>query len=163
MSKKAFGVGEYVVYPSHGVGVVQGIENQDVGETKIEVLSILFEKDKMVIKIPLNSAITRKIRPLCSEEEMAAAVEALKVPARIKKMMWSRRAQDYEMKINSGDIVSISQVVRDLHKTATQPEHSYSERQIYQEALDRLMREYAAVKKIDENQAMEQLQKILAA
>lgn len=163
MKKEIFKSGQYVVYPAHGVGIVQGIETENIAGTELKVLVISFEKDKMVIRLPLNSSMAKKVRSLCSKEEMEKAIESLRTPTKAKKMMWSRRAQEYEAKINSGDIMSITQVVRDLHRTATQPEHSYSERQIYQEAMDRLMREYAAVAQIDEDKAMEKLKEALAA
>lgn len=163
MKKEIFKSGQYVVYPAHGVGVVQGIETENIAGTELKVLIISFEKDKMVVRLPLNSSMAKKVRSLCSKEEMEKAIESLRTPSKIKKMMWSRRAQEYEAKINSGDLMSITQVVRDLHRTATQPEHSYSERQIYQEAMDRLMREYAAVAQIGENEAMEKLKEVLAA
>ncbi len=163
MKKEIFKSGQYVVYPAHGVGVVQGIETENIAGTELKVLVISFEKDKMVVRLPLNSSIAKKVRSLCSKEDMEKAIESLRTPTKAKKMMWSRRAQEYEAKINSGDIMSITQVVRDLHRTATQPEHSYSERQIYQEAMDRLMREYAAVAQIDEDEAMEKLKEALAA
>ncbi len=111
----------------------------------------------------MNKSISNKVRPLCSKEEMQEVIECLKVPTKIKKTMWSRRAQEYESKINSGIPLSIAQVVRDLHRTATQPEHSYSERQLYQEALDRLMREYALVHKLNETDALKELEAALEA
>lgn len=163
MKMENFEVGQHVVYPAHGVGVVQGIQNQEIAGTTLRILSIFFEKDKMVVKLPLNNSTTKVIRPLCTREEMEKAIQTLKTPTRSKKMMWSRRAQEYEAKINSGDIVSISQVVRDLHRSSSQPEHSYSERQIYQEALDRLIKEYAAIEKIDEEEALEKLKEAMAA
>lgn len=164
MSKKEqFEIGQHVVYPAHGVGVVQGIEVQDIAGTQLRVLCVWFEKDKMTVRLPMNSSLTEKIRPLSTKKELEEAIEFLKTPSKPKKMMWSRRAQEYEAKINSGNILSITQVVRDLHRTASQPEHSYSERQIYQIAMDRLMREYAAVEQIDEDVALERLEKLLAA
>ena len=163
MKKEIFKSGQYVVYPAHGVGVVQGVETENIAGTELKVLVISFEKDKMVVRLPLNSSMAKKVRSLCSKEDMEKAIESLRTPTKAKKMMWSRRAQEYEAKINSGDIMSITQVVRDLHRTATQPEHSYSERQIYQEALDRLIREYAAVAQIDEDKALEKLKEALAA
>jgi CarD family transcriptional regulator len=117
----------------------------------------------MVVKLPLNGSATSRVRRLCSRKEMQEAIDCLRSPTKIKKMMWSRRAQEYENKINSGVPMSIAQVVRDLHRTATQPEHSYSERQIYQEALDRLIKEYAAIAKIDEKEASAYLEKVLTA
>ncbi|MDR2794784.1 MAG: CarD family transcriptional regulator [Holosporaceae bacterium] len=163
MEDSGFEEGQLVVYPAHGVGIVQGIETQNISGSELKVIVIAFDKDKMVVRLPLNKFTSKKIRKLCTKKEMEEAIDYLRVPPKTKKMMWSRRAQEYETKINSGDPISIAQVVRDLHRTATQPEHSYSERQIYQEALCRLMREYAAVAQIDEKQAMENLEKVLAA
>jgi CarD family transcriptional regulator len=163
MKEETFEVGEYVVYPAHGVGVVRGFESQNISGIELRMVVISFDKDKMIIKLPLNGASAPKIRKLCSEKEMQEAINCLRSPTRIKKMMWSHRAQEYEAKINSGVPLSIAQVVRDLYRSATQPEHSYSERQIYQEAMDRLMKEYAAVVKIDEKSARAFLEKILTA
>jgi CarD family transcriptional regulator len=157
----SFQKGEFVVYPAHGVGVVRGIENQYISGMELTMVVIEFEKVKMVVRLPLNGAISKKVRKLCTQEEMQKAVRCLSTPSKTKKMMWSRRAQEYEAKINSGDPVLIAQVVRDLHRSATQPEHSYSERQIYQEAMDRLMREYAVVAKIGEVQALHELEEAL--
>ncbi|MDR0555992.1 MAG: CarD family transcriptional regulator [Holosporaceae bacterium] len=163
MKERIFEEGEYVVYPAHGVGIVKGFEQQNISGVDIKVVVISFDKDKMTIKLPVNASTVSKVRKLCSKKEMQEAIDCLRTPTRIKKMMWSRRAQEYEAKINSGIPLSIAQVVRDLYRTATQPEHSYSERQIYQEALDRLIKEYAAVAKIDEKDALTYLEKILAA
>jgi CarD family transcriptional regulator len=160
---KTFEEGEYVVYPAHGVGIVRGFEHQNISGVQLRMMVISFDKDKMTIKLPLNASTASKIRKLCSKKEMQEAIACLSSPTRVKKMMWSRRAQEYETKINSGVPLSIAQVVRDLHRTATQPEHSYSERQIYQEALDRLMKEYAAVAQVDEKDARAYLEKVLSA
>lgn len=163
MSDFEFKEGQYVVYPAHGVGIVKGIETHNISGTELRVMVIVFDKDKMVVRLPLNSSTMKKVRRLCTKGELEDALNYLRTPTKTKKMIWSRRAQEYESKINSGDIMSITQVVRDLHRSSTQPEHSYSERQIYQEAIDRLMREYAAVIQIDEKKAMEELQKALQA
>ena len=161
MKKIDFSAGQYVVCPAYGVGVVSGIENQEIAGTKLTVLVVVFEKSKMTVRLPINALNSKNIRKLCSKDEMKEAIDCLKGPTRVRKMMWSRRAQEYEAKINSGNPVAIAEVVRDLHRSATQPEHSYSERQIYQEALDRLMREYAVVEEIDEQQAKNHLEKVL--
>ncbi|MDR0677149.1 MAG: CarD family transcriptional regulator [Holosporaceae bacterium] len=162
MKRCTFKKGEYVVYPAHGVGIVKGFEEQDISGVYLKMIVISFDKDRMIVKLPLNS-LNQKIRKLCSQKEMQEAINCLKEPSKTKKIMWSRRAQEYEAKINSGVPMSIAQVVRDLHRTATQSEHSYSERQIYQEALDRLLKEYAAVTQINEKQAMEDLEKAFTA
>ena len=161
MEKIAFKAGQYVVCPAHGVGVVSGIEKQNISGTELTVLVVVFDKSKMTVRLPLGTLSSKNIRKLCSKEEMDKAIKFLKGPTKTRKMMWSRRAQEYETKINSGDPVAIAEVIRDLHRTATQPEHSYSERQIYQEALDRLMHEYAVVAKIDEQEAKCNLEKAL--
>lgn len=158
-----FEEGQYVVYPAHGVGVVKGLETHNISGTEIKVVIIAFDKDKMTVRLPINSSAIKKVRNLCTKEQMEDAINYLRTPTKEKKMMWSRRAQEYESKINSGDIMSLSQVVRDLHRSATQPEHSYSERQIYQEAVDRFIREYTVVAQIDEETALEELQKALKA
>ncbi|GHU19435.1 CarD family transcriptional regulator [Alphaproteobacteria bacterium] len=163
MESEEFEEGQFVVYPAHGVGVIKGIETQNISGSELKVMVISFDKDKMVVRLPINKYTAKKVRKLCTHDEMTAAIDCLRAPTKAKKTMWSRRAQEYESKINSGDPISIAQVVRDLHRSASQPEHSYSERQIYQEALCRLMREYAAVEHIDEDQAMKNLEKVLAA
>jgi CarD family transcriptional regulator len=163
MKEKRFEEGEYVVYPAHGVGIVKGFENQSIAGVELKVMVISFDKDRMIIKLPINESTMSKVRKLCSQKEMQEAIDCLRGPIRSKKMMWSRRAQEYESKINSGVPLSIAQVVRDLYRSTLQPEHSYSERQIYQEAMDRLIKEYAAVAKIDEKDALAYLEKILAA
>ena len=163
MTENVFHEGQYVVYPAHGVGVIKGIEVQEIAGVQVQVLVISFSTDKMVVRLPINKSTSTKVRSLCTKEVMREAIDCLKVPTKSKKMMWSRRAQEYETKINSGDPVSIAQVIRDLHRTSTQPEHSYSERQIYKEALSRLSKEYAIVEEVDENQALSDLEKALNA
>ena len=163
MREGSFIEGELVVYPAHGVGTIKGIEKQNIAGTELKVIVISFDKDKMTVRLPLNKSTTTKIRKLCSKKEMQEAVEYLRTPTKIKKTIWSRRAQEYEAKINSGVPLSIAQVVRDLHRNADQPENSYSERQIYQEARSRLTKEYAAVVHVDEEQAMADLKDALEA
>lgn len=161
MDDYQFEIGQLVVYPAHGIGTVEGTETKDINGFEQKFVVISFERDKMTIRLPLNKNINNKIRRLCTKEAMAQAIEHLKTPTKIKKIVWSRRAHEYEAKINSGDPVCIAQVVRELHRTATQPEHSYSERQLYQAALDRLVREYAAVENLKEEEAMQELEKVL--
>lgn len=163
LAESDFYEGQYVVYPARGVGTITGFEEQEVAGEAVRFILISFSKDKMTIRLPLNKSITKKIRGLCSREEMHEAVECLKAPSKAKKMMWSRRAQEYEAKINSGDPISIAQVVRDLHRKSNQPDHSYSERQLYQEALERLTREYAIVQEVDETLALQELECVLEA
>ena len=158
-----FAVGDYVVYPKHGVGRVTEIEAQEIAGTTLELYVVRFEKERMTLRVPTNKAETVGMRKLSNKATIQEAFTTLKGKARIKRTMWSRRAQEYEAKINSGDIVSIAEVVRDLHRGADQPEQSYSERQIYEAALGRLARELAAVEDIDEKSAMSQLEKVLIA
>ncbi|MDR0406899.1 MAG: CarD family transcriptional regulator [Holosporales bacterium] len=153
----------FVVYPAHGVGRVTGFEKQVIAGTEIHVVMITFDKDKLTLRLPVNRIASSGLRELSSREQMDEAIKTLKTPPRTRRVMWSRRAQEYETKINSGDPLSIAQVVRDLHRSVTQTEQSYSERQIYQVALDRLIREYAAIEKIDEKKALERLEEAMHA
>jgi CarD family transcriptional regulator len=163
MSKIEFEAGDYVVYPTHGVGRVVGIEKQDISGISLELIAVKFEKDRMTLRVPVEKAANSGLRKLSSRKMMDSALTTLKGRSRIKRTMWSRRAQEYEAKINSGDPVSIAEVVRDLHRGADQPDQSYSERQMYQAALDRLARELAAVEKIDEDAATQKLEDMLTA
>ncbi|AXX98323.1 CarD family transcriptional regulator [Profundibacter amoris] len=145
-SKKLdFRPNEFVVYPSHGVGKVVSVEKQEVAGFELELFVIAFEKDKMTLRVPTNKAIEVGMRALSSPDVVAHAQKTLKGKAKVKRAMWSRRAQEYEQKINSGDLIAIAEVVRDLHRTDEQREQSYSERQLYEAALERLTREFAAV------------------
>ncbi|OYW74450.1 MAG: CarD family transcriptional regulator, partial [Asticcacaulis sp. 32-58-5] len=138
-----FNVGDKVVYPAHGVGQVAAIEVQEVAGLSLEVYVVTFDHEKMTLRVPTKKAKTAGLRHLAAEAIMSQALTTLKGRARIKRTMWSRRAQEYEAKINSGDLVSIAEVVRDLHRSENQPEQSYSERQLYESALDRMAREVA--------------------
>jgi CarD family transcriptional regulator len=158
-----FSAGDYVVYPTHGVGKVLAVEVQEIAGHTLEVIVIHFEKDRMTLRVPVAKAEQAGLRKLSSRKVMDSALATLKGRARVKRTMWSRRAQEYEAKINSGDPVSIAEVVRDLHRNSDQPDQSYSERQIYQAALDRLAREFAAVERIDEVLAAEKLSAVLEA
>jgi len=158
-----FAIGDYVVYPKHGVGRVVEIEKQEVVGALLELYVVRFEQDRMTLRVPINKAKAAGMRRLSNKATIQEAFTTLKGKARIKRTMWSRRAQEYEAKINSGDIVSIAEVVRDLHRKEDQPEQSYSERQIYEAALGRLARELAAVEDIDEQSAMTRLEKVLVA
>ena len=165
MSKKKLKVsaGDYVVYPTHGVGKVTGFEEQEIAGDKLRLIVIDFHKDRMILRVPITKAETSGLRRLSSRDEMKIALKTLKGRSRVRRTMWSRRAQEYEAKINSGNPVSIAEVVRDLHRNADQPDQSYSERQIYQAAFDRLVRELAAVEEIDEDAASQQLETVLQA
>ncbi|MBT3395882.1 MAG: CarD family transcriptional regulator [Alphaproteobacteria bacterium] len=160
---KEFAPKDFVVYPTHGVGFIKAIEKQEIEGTKMELFVINFEKDKMTLRVPVTKASTVGMRKLSSSKVMDTALTTLKGKARAKRTMWSRRAQEYQAKINSGDPVAIAEVIRDLHRNASQPDQSYSERQIYEAALERLARELAAVEKIGEDAATERLEKVLQA
>ncbi len=157
-----YSIGDYVVYPAHGVGRISSIETHSVGEHTVELYSIFFEKERMVLKLPTGKAKRAGLRKLSSKDRIKSAMETLRGRSKVRRTMWSRRAQEYEAKINSGDPVSIAEVVRDLHRASDQPEQSYSERQIYQAALERLARELAAVERIDESRATERLEEVLS-
>ncbi|MEE8272573.1 MAG: CarD family transcriptional regulator [Alphaproteobacteria bacterium] len=156
-----YSIGDYVVYPAHGVGRISGVETHSIGDLEVELYAINFEKERMTLKVPTAKAKKAGLRRLSSKDRIRTAVDTLRGRSRVRRTMWSRRAQEYEAKINSGDPVSIAEVVRDLHRAADQPEQSYSERQIYQAALERLSRELAAVEKIDEVRATERLEQVL--
>ncbi|MAK81932.1 CarD family transcriptional regulator [Phenylobacterium sp.] len=163
MSKNGldFQVGDHVVYPAHGVGQVQAIETQDVAGLSLEVYVITFDHEKMTLRVPTGKARSSGLRSLAEGDVVSQALNTLKGRARVKRTMWSRRAQEYEAKINSGDLISIAEVVRDLHRAENQPEQSYSERQLYESALDRMAREVAAIEQIDRDAAIIMLNKSL--
>ncbi len=160
-SDNEFRIGDHVVYPAHGVGVVQAIEQQEVVGTLMELYVITFDHEKMTLRVPTKKAKTAGLRALAENNVVSRALTTLKGRARVKRTMWSRRAQEYEAKINSGDLVSIAEVVRDLHRSESQPEQSYSERQLYESALDRMAREVAAIEQIDRDAAITLLHKSL--
>ena len=162
MTKKTeFKKEDFVVYPTHGVGQILGTEIQEIAGTELDLLVINFEHDRMTLRIPVAKAETSGLRRLSSKKQMDLALVKLEGRARVRRTMWSRRAQEYEAKINSGDPVSIAEVVRDLRRNSSQSEQSYSERQMYQAALDRLAREFAAIEKIDEETAISRLEKLM--
>ncbi|MDH3241522.1 MAG: CarD family transcriptional regulator [Alphaproteobacteria bacterium] len=158
-----FACGDYVVYPTHGVGRISTIQDQEVAGYQLRLFVVRFEKEKMTLRIPVEKAEEAGLRKLSSRQQIDVAIETLKGRSRVNRAMWSRRAQEYEAKINSGDPVAIAEVVRDLHRNAGQPDQSYSERQIYEAALERLSREVAAVDKIDRDAAILKLEDILEA
>lgn len=156
MTKKSsdFNTGDFVVYPTHGVGLIKGTETQTVAGTELDLLVIDFEQDRMTLRIPVGKARTSGLRRLSSRKQMDAALQKLRGRAKVRRTMWSRRAQEYEAKINSGDPVSIAEVVRDLHRNAGQPDQSFSERQIYEAAMDRLAAELGALDETDKATAL---------
>ncbi|MBF0355112.1 MAG: CarD family transcriptional regulator [Alphaproteobacteria bacterium] len=162
-SNNLFNTGDYVVYPTHGVGRVMALEVQEIAGIKLQLYVISFEKDRMTLRVPVAKALKSGLRKLSTRKIMESALTTLRGRARVKRTMWSRRAQEYEAKINSGDPVSIAEVVRDLHRSASQPDQSYSERQIYEAALDRLAAELAAVERIDSKAATKRLESLLEA
>ena len=155
--------GDFVVYPTHGVGKINGTENQKIAGTEITLLVIRFEQDRMTLRVPLEKAMTLGLRTLSSRKHMDDAINTLKSKAKVKRAMWSRRAQEYEAKIKSGDPVNIAEVVRDLRKRDPNTEQSYSERQMYQAALERLAREFAAIEDIDQGTAADRLEDLMDA
>ena len=155
--------GDFVVYPTHGVGKVIDVLVQEIAGHKLELIVITFERDRMTLRVPVAKAGTSGLRKLASKKIMEEAMTTLKGRARVKRTMWSRRATEYQEKINSGDPVSIAEVVRDLHRNVGQPDQSFSERQIYEAARDRLAAEVAAVDKTDVETATEKLEKVLKA
>ena len=161
-SKKLdFRPNEFVVYPAHGVGQIVSIEEQEVAGIALELFVISFEKDKMTLRVPTHKATEIGMRALSTPDVINHAMKTLKGKAKVKRAMWSRRAQEYEQKINSGDLIAIAEVVRDLHRTDDQREQSYSERQLYEAALERLTREVAAVSGGDELAAAKQVCDVL--
>jgi CarD family transcriptional regulator len=160
--RQGFKTNEFIVYPAHGVGQIVGIEEQEVAGYKLELFVINFVKDKMTLRVPIAKIATVGMRKLAETSIIKRALDTLKGRARVKRTMWSRRAQEYEAKINSGNIVAISEVIRDLYRSDTQPEQSYSERQLYEAALDRLAREISAVQRITETEAIKEIEAALA-
>ena len=163
MASDGFSKGEFVVYPTHGVGKVTGVETQEIAGSELKLFVIDFAQEKMTLRVPVGKAKVAGLRRLSTRKVMDSAMATLKLRARVKRTMWSRRAQEYEAKINSGDPVSIAEVVRDLYRKSDQPDQSYSERQMYQAALDRLCRELSAIEKIDSMAATERVEKVLEA
>ena len=166
MAKKtdsAFKEGDFVVYPTHGVGRILGTESREIGGATMEMLVVRFEHDRMTLRVPMDKARSLGLRTLSAKKQREQAITTLQGKARVRRTMWSRRAQEYETKIKSGDPVSIAEVVRDLHRRTNQSEQSYSERQMYQAALERLAREFAAIEKIDQEAAATKLEDLMDA
>jgi CarD family transcriptional regulator len=161
-SRHGFKTNEFIVYPAHGVGRIIGIEEQEIAGMSLELFVINFEKEKLTLRVPTGKLQSVGMRKLADDDIVKRAMEILKGRARIKRTMWSRRAQEYVAKINSGDLISIAEVVRDLYRSEAQPEQSYSERQLYEDALDRMAREIAAVEKLDDRGAVQRITDVLS-
>lgn len=162
MSKEyRFNPGDFVVYPTHGVGKVVDITKDEIGGQTLDLIAVNFDKDRMTMRIPMTRMKATGLRPLASKEMMASALVNLKGKPKVKKKMWSRRSQEYDAKINSGDPCLVAEVVRDLHKPADKREQSYSERQVFEKAFTRLAHEYAACESIAVDDAAEKLRNIL--
>jgi CarD family transcriptional regulator len=160
--KLAFKIGEQVVYPAHGVGKITAIEEQEIAGSKLELYIVDFEREKLRLKVPTNRAEQKGMRRLADRGLIEHAMKVIRGRARIKRTMWSRRAQEYDAKINSGDLIAVAEVVRDLYRSDRQPEQSYSERQLFEQALLRMARELAAVRKVDDDQSVKELSEFLA-
>ena len=156
-----FKTSEYVVYPAHGVGLITSIEEQDIAGLTLELFVISFEQDKLTLRVPVAKIKSVGMRKLAEEDEVKKSLDTVTGRARVKRTMWSRRAQEYEAKINSGDLIAISEVVRDLYRSDDQPEQSYSERQLFEQAMDRMSREVAAVNKLTLTEAVQLIEKNL--
>ena len=159
--KTEFKPNDYVVYPAHGVGKILSIEKTDIAGSELEMFVIAFEKDKMILRVPISKAKDTGMRSVASPDLVTKAMSIIKGKAKIKRLMWSRRAQEYEQKINSGDLLAIAEVVRDLYNDNDQREQSYSERQLYESALERLTREVAIVSGGDEEKAAKKVDDVL--
>ncbi|MGI9402234.1 MAG: CarD family transcriptional regulator [Rhizobiaceae bacterium] len=160
--RHGYKIGEYIVYPAHGVGQITAIEEQEVAGHKLELFVVDFEQDKLTLRVPVAKIASAGMRKLSETPAIEKALKTVQGRARVKRTMWSRRAQEYEAKINSGDLIAISEVVRDLFRSENQPEQSYSERQLYEAALDRMAREISSVNKISATEAVVLIEKNLA-
>jgi CarD family transcriptional regulator len=157
-ARQGFKTGEHIVYPAHGVGQITSIDEQEIAGFKLELFVIFFPKEKMTLRVPTSKIASVGMRKLSEPHVVDQALDVLTGRARIKRTMWSRRAQEYEAKINSGDIISTAEVVRDLYRSDAQPEQSYSERQLYEAALARLVDEVAAVEEITDTEAQKRIE-----
>ena len=162
VQRLGFKTGEYIVYPAHGVGMITSIDEQEVAGLTLELFVISFEQDKLTLRVPVSKIKSVGMRKLAEEALVKRALETVTGRARVKRTMWSRRAQEYEAKINSGDLIAISEVVRDLYRSEDQPEQSYSERQLFEQAMDRMSREIGSVNKLTLTEAIQLIEKNLA-
>jgi CarD family transcriptional regulator len=157
-TRMGFRTGEYIVYPAHGVGRIVEIEQQEIAGTRLELFVISFERDKMTLRVPVSKIESVGMRKLSEPDVVTRAFKVLRGRPRVKRTMWSRRAQEYEAKINSGELIAVAEVVRDLYRNERQTEQSYSERQLYEAALERMAREIAMARKLDEAQAVRDIE-----
>jgi CarD family transcriptional regulator len=162
VQRLGFRTGEYIVYPSHGVGMITSIDEQEVAGLKLELFVISFEQDKLTLRVPTAKIKSVGMRKLSEEPVVKKSLDTVTGRARVKRTMWSRRAQEYEAKINSGDLIAISEVVRDLYRSDDQPEQSYSERQLFEQAMDRMSREIGAVNRLTLTETVQLIEKNLA-
>lgn len=162
MQRAGFKTGEHIVYPAHGVGQIVAIEEQEIADLKLELFVINFEQDKLTLRVPITKVDSVGMRKLATDESVNKSLKTVTGRARVKRTMWSRRAQEYEAKINSGDLAYISEVVRDLYRSEDQPEQSYSERQLFEQAMDRMSREISVVRKLTLTEAEQLILKHLA-
>ena len=161
VQRLGFKTGEHVVYPAHGVGLITSIEEQEVAGLTLELFVISFEQDKLTLRVPVAKIKSVGMRKLAEEDHVKKALDTVTGRARVKRTMWSRRAQEYEAKINSGDLIAISEVVRDLYRSEDQPEQSYSERQLFEQAMDRMSREIGAVNRLTLTEAIQLIERNL--
>ena len=161
VKKEEFLPEQYVVYPSHGIGQILEIEKKEIAGQMLTMYVIEFEKEKMILRVPIEKTKEIGVRKVSTRNQLKNIFEILTGKAKIRRTMWSRRAQEYEAKINSGDIKLLTEVVRDLFRSDSQPEQSYSERQLYEAARERLSREVAVIEKTDEQKAIEKMETIL--
>lgn len=152
-----FKVNTHIIYPAHGVGYITEIEKQEIAGMEIELFVIEFEHEKMKLRVPVAKAAAGGMRNLAPAKRIDEMMKLIQGKPRIKRTMWSRRAQEYEAKINSGDLQAVCEVVRDLFRPADQPEQSYSERQLFEQARERFGREVAAVRKTTLDKAIEEI------
>ena len=159
--KDHFNIGDLVIYPKHGVGEIKSVSNIEVSNIQTTCYIIQMEQDKLIIRVPVNKQKEVGLRKIATKKKIEEVFNILEQKPKIRKIMWSRRAQEYDSKIHSGDPVKIGEVIRDLFRKNNQPEQSYSERQMFQVALERLAREVAAIEKTDYFYATEKIEKIL--
>jgi CarD family transcriptional regulator len=162
-AEKKFKVGSWVVYPSHGVGKLEKIEKFQVNEEEIEFFVVSFPKNKLVLKLPVAKAVKAGLRKVTDKRDIQSVFDILSQKTKKRRLVWSKRAQEYENKINSGDPKAIAEVVRELYREGKETAQSFSERQIYQNALERLAREISVIEDIGESDAIKKLEVILQA